>query len=289
MTAAESKQLVDEARRAGVVTAVTFNYRGNPLVQQARSADRARRHRHAALRPRPLPAGLAAQRHRLLLASRSGERRRVVGARRHRLALVRPGAARDRPAHHARARRHHDRASRSGRSRAARARRSRPARRAATWTSWTSRVEDLASVLVRFENGAKGTLLGRPGVRRPQERSRARGVRLDGVGALAAGAPERAVDRPSRPRQRGAAEGPVAPRRGRTAVRAPAGRPPGGVGRRLLQPDARDLRRASPPARRIARCRRSSRRSKTATAPTGSWRRFSRAPTDGGVWTHVTS
>ena len=32
-------------------------------------------------------------------------------------------------------------------------------------------------------------------------------------------------------------------------LRAPAGRPPGGVGRRLLQPDARHLRRSSPRAR----------------------------------------
>ena len=38
MTAAESKRLVDQATRAGVVTAVTFNYRGNPLVQHARRA-----------------------------------------------------------------------------------------------------------------------------------------------------------------------------------------------------------------------------------------------------------
>ena len=38
MTAEQSKRLVDQARRAGVVTAVTFNYRGNPLVQQARLA-----------------------------------------------------------------------------------------------------------------------------------------------------------------------------------------------------------------------------------------------------------
>jgi predicted dehydrogenase len=36
MTAAEAKQLVDAANKAGVVHAVTFNYRGNPLVQQAR-------------------------------------------------------------------------------------------------------------------------------------------------------------------------------------------------------------------------------------------------------------
>ena len=35
MTSAQAKRLVDEARRAGVVAAVTFNYRGNPLVQQA--------------------------------------------------------------------------------------------------------------------------------------------------------------------------------------------------------------------------------------------------------------
>src|SRR5262249_44705489 len=37
-TAAESKKLVEQARRANVVTAVTFNYRGNPLVQEARLA-----------------------------------------------------------------------------------------------------------------------------------------------------------------------------------------------------------------------------------------------------------
>ena len=38
MTAEESRKLVDQARKAGVVAAVTFNYRGNPLVQQARHA-----------------------------------------------------------------------------------------------------------------------------------------------------------------------------------------------------------------------------------------------------------
>jgi predicted dehydrogenase len=36
MTAAEALQLWQTAERAGVVHAVTFNYRGNPLVQQAR-------------------------------------------------------------------------------------------------------------------------------------------------------------------------------------------------------------------------------------------------------------
>jgi predicted dehydrogenase len=38
MTAAEGKSLLDLATKAGIVHAVTFNYRGNPLVQQARLA-----------------------------------------------------------------------------------------------------------------------------------------------------------------------------------------------------------------------------------------------------------
>jgi len=38
MTAAEAKSLLDLATKAGIVHAVTFNYRGNPLVQQARHA-----------------------------------------------------------------------------------------------------------------------------------------------------------------------------------------------------------------------------------------------------------
>ena len=37
MTGAEARQLWEAAANAGVVHAVTFNYRGNPLVQQARS------------------------------------------------------------------------------------------------------------------------------------------------------------------------------------------------------------------------------------------------------------
>lgn len=36
MTTAEARELVEAAEQAGVVHAVTFNYRGNPLVQQAR-------------------------------------------------------------------------------------------------------------------------------------------------------------------------------------------------------------------------------------------------------------
>lgn len=38
MTAAEAKKLLEQATKAGIVHAVTFNYRGNPLVQQARHA-----------------------------------------------------------------------------------------------------------------------------------------------------------------------------------------------------------------------------------------------------------
>jgi predicted dehydrogenase len=38
MTAAEAKKLLEQARAAGILHAVTFNYRGNPLVQQARHA-----------------------------------------------------------------------------------------------------------------------------------------------------------------------------------------------------------------------------------------------------------
>ncbi len=35
-TAAQARELAEQAKRSQVVTAVTFNYRGNPLVQQAR-------------------------------------------------------------------------------------------------------------------------------------------------------------------------------------------------------------------------------------------------------------
>ena len=38
MTAVEAKSLLEQATKAGIVHAVTFNYRGNPLVQQARLA-----------------------------------------------------------------------------------------------------------------------------------------------------------------------------------------------------------------------------------------------------------
>ena len=108
MTAAEAKTLLDQATQG------RHRPRGHVQLprQPARAAgapcDRPRRHRHAAFPRRPLPAGLAAQGHGLLVAARAGQGRRVVGAGRHRLALVRPRAARQRAAHHPRARRHHD-------------------------------------------------------------------------------------------------------------------------------------------------------------------------------------
>ena len=37
MTAAEAKKLLEAANKAGIVHAVTFGYRGNPLVQHARA------------------------------------------------------------------------------------------------------------------------------------------------------------------------------------------------------------------------------------------------------------
>ena len=49
------------------------------------------------------------------------------------------------------------------------------------------KVEDLASVLLRFDNGAKGSVLGRPGVRGPQERSRLEVCGSTDVAPLAAG------------------------------------------------------------------------------------------------------
>src|SRR5204863_69026 len=38
VNADEARQLLDQANKAGVIHAVTFNYRGNPLIQQARLA-----------------------------------------------------------------------------------------------------------------------------------------------------------------------------------------------------------------------------------------------------------
>ena len=52
LTSEDARSLWNAAREAGVVHAVTFNYRGNPLVQHAREMTRGRRDRRAALRAR---------------------------------------------------------------------------------------------------------------------------------------------------------------------------------------------------------------------------------------------
>ena len=108
MTAAEAKKLLDQATQGRHRARRDVQLSRQPARAAGAARDRARRHRQAALPPRPLPAGLAAQGHRLLVAARAGQGRRLVGARRHRIALVRSGAAHQRPAHHRGARRHHD-------------------------------------------------------------------------------------------------------------------------------------------------------------------------------------
>ena len=136
-----------------------------PAGPAGAARDRARRHRQAALPRRSVPAGLAAQGHRLLVAARARQGRRVVCARRHRIALVRPGAAHQRPADHRGARRHHHRHSQA--QEAARLARSVPAgrrRRAGRSRRHQGRRPRVGAAA--FRQRRQGQLLGRPGVRR---------------------------------------------------------------------------------------------------------------------------
>ena len=178
MTAAEGKKLLDQATKAGIVHAVTFNYRGNPLVQQARLAiargDIGKPH----FLRRLLPAGLAPQGHRLLVAARARQGRRLVGARRHRIALVRPGAARQRPEDHARARRHHDRDPEAQEAEGlARGVCRRGCESGLRGSGHQGRGSGVRAGALRQRR--EGQLLGRPGVRGAQERLPARGLRVD--------------------------------------------------------------------------------------------------------------
>ena len=84
MTAAGRRSCWIRRRRRGLSTAVTFNSRGNPS-SSARDANPAGRPREPALPRRAVPAGLAAQGHGLLVAPEP-EKRRIVGAWRHRVA-----------------------------------------------------------------------------------------------------------------------------------------------------------------------------------------------------------
>ena len=213
--------------------------------QPARAAgagdDQEGRDRAAALHPRTVPAGLAALRHRLQLAPRARQGRRVVGDGRHRIALVRPGAARLRAADHARAvgSHHGDSGAQEALGRAHRLREGQ-CRRSVRAGRHQGRGSVLGAGAVRERR--QGRVHRRPDLRRPQERPRARSERRRGVAALAPGTAERVVDRPSQPGQRHPAEGSVADGpRGRWPGEA-ARRPSGSVARRVPQHPARGLR-----------------------------------------------
>ncbi len=141
---------------AGVVNAVTFNYRGNPLVQQARAMVADGEIGDGALHSRQrISRTGCCSRYGFFVAPRARERRRELSDWRHRIALVRPCSARRRPAHRRGARRsdapsfrrgYNPTASTEAFARAEAGDRSRV----------TVRSEDLATVLVRFSGGAKG-------------------------------------------------------------------------------------------------------------------------------------
>ena len=213
---------------------MTFNYRGNPLVQQARLRDRARRHRHAALPGRPVPAGLAAEGHRLLVAARARQGRRLVGARRHRLALVRSRAARQRPAHHARARRHHHRHPEAEAARGL----ARGVRRPPAATRRSSSSTSRSRISRRCCCGSTTARRARSRSGRSAPATRTISI-LEICGSKASlrwrqEQQNELLDRPPRQGQRDPAEGSVAARRRSPRLRAPARRTPGVVGGRVL-------------------------------------------------------
>ena len=241
MTAAEGKKLLDAANKAGIVHAVTFNYRGNPLVQQARHAiargdigkphflvgqylqDWLLKDTDYSWRLEPDKGGASSAlgdigSHWCDLAQHiSGLRiTEVLGD----ITTVIPKRKKPRG--------------------------SREAFQQGGGDEQVDlvdiKVEDLASVLLRFDNGARGSFSVGQVCARPQERSDPGDLRLEVLPALAAGAPERAVARTSRQGQRNPAEGSVPDRRRGAPLRTPARRPPGIMDGRVLEPDARYLR-----------------------------------------------
>ncbi len=102
--------------------------------------------------------------------------------------------------------------------------------------------EDLATVLVRFEGGAKGSVcVGQVCAGHKNDLWFEVNGRTASA-AVAAGKAERAVDRPARRGKRHAAEGSGIASRGGAAVRAPAGRASGSLGGCVLQRHERYLR-----------------------------------------------
>ena len=206
MSAAESRELVALAAATGLVNAANFNIRYYPLNQHAHEFVTVGRARRRPAGHRPLLPGLAAARHRLELAPPARTRRRAPGGRRHRLALARPDDLRHRPADrlgHGRARdvRRRPAASRPGRSR-----RSRP-RSPPTRSPATIATEDAASILLRFENGARGAVsISQISAGRKNSLQ----YEIDGserVGRLGLRAARPDVDRPSRAAERDPASG----------------------------------------------------------------------------------
>ncbi len=99
MNAGEAKQLLDAVTQAGVVHAVTFNYRGNPQVQQARAMiAKGEIGRVHFIHGHYLQDWLIKETD-FSWRDRAGEGRTDLRDGGHRLALVRSRAARERPAH----------------------------------------------------------------------------------------------------------------------------------------------------------------------------------------------
>ncbi len=251
MTAAEAKTLVDLANKAGIVHAVTFGYRGNPLVQHARLAiargaigrpnfmhgyylqDWLLKDTDYSWRLEPDKSGASSAlgdigSHWCDLAQHiSGLRiTHVLGD----ITTVIPKRKKPRGAREA----------------------FQAAGKDDSYELVDIKVEDLASVLLRFDNGAKGAFsVGQVCAGHKND------LLLEICGsaklaALAAGRSERALDWQPRQVQRASAEGPVVDRCGRPGFCASARRPSGRMAGRQFQRHADDLRLHR--VRQLARC-----------------------------------
>ena len=96
--------------------------------------------------------------------------------------------------------------------------------------------EDTATILLRFENGARGTVAISQLSAGPQELARVRDRRLDRVDRLGLGAAGPALDRPPRHGERDPHPQPGAHGRRRAGRRGAAGRPRRGLRRHLPRP-----------------------------------------------------